>query len=226
VLSLSGNISFEEVKTLAEKWFGPIERRKVPYRNLPQEPKQTEKRTLTVHRNVPYPSIYMTFKMCKRLDNDYYIFDLISDILSNGKSSRLYKKLVQEKKLFSDINAYITGETEEGLFVFSGNIMKDIAVEDAEKGILEEINKLKDGFLFDYELTKVKNKIESTIQFSETNILNKAMNIAKYELFGDANLINTEFLNYSKVQILDIKRVVNEALVEENCCTLYYLPNE
>jgi len=226
VLSISGNITVEEVKKLAEKWFGPIERRRVPYRNLPAEPKQTEKRTLTVHRNVPYPSLYITFRMCRRLDNDYYIIDLISDILSNGKSSRLYKKLVQEKKLFSDINAYITGETEEGLFVFSGNVMNGVSIEDAEKAIYYEINKLKDGFLFDYELLKVKNKIESTIQFSETNILNKAMNIARYELFGDANLINSEFLNYSNVQILDIKRVANELFVDENCCTLYYLPNE
>ena len=226
VLSISGNITFEEVKKLAQKWFGPIERRRVPYRDLPQEPKQTEKQLLTVHRNVPYPSIYKVFKMCKRFDKDYYVTDIISDILSNGKSSRLYKKLVQEKKLFSDINAYITGETDEGLFVFSGNIMSGISVEDAECGIDEEISKIKEGFLFDYELTKVKNKIESTIQFSETNILNKAMNIAKFELFGDADLINSEFLNYSQVQILDIKRVANELFVDENCCTLYYLPNE
>ena len=226
VLSISGNISVEEVKYLADKWFGGIERRRVPYRNLPQEPKQTEKRTLTVHRNVPYPSIYKVFKMCKRIDNDYYTTDLISDILSNGKSSRLYKKLVQEKKLFSDINAYITGETDEGLFVFSGNVLHGVSVEDAEKGIDDEINKLKEGFLFDYEILKVKNKIESTIQFSETNILNKAMNIAKYELYGDANLINSEFSSYSKVQIIDIKRVANEIFVDENSCTLYYLPNE
>ncbi len=224
VLSISGNISVNQVKLLAEKWFGPIERRKVPYRNIPQEPLQTEKRELTVHRNVPYPSIYKTFKMCKRLDNDYYTTDLISDILSNGKSSRLYKKLVQEKKLFSDINAYITGEMEEGLFVFSGNAMNGVDIFEAEKAINEEIEKLKNGFIFDYELSKVKNKIESTIQFSETNILNKAMNIAKYELFGDANLVNSEFSNYAKVQTIDIKRIANELFVENNSSTLYYLP--
>jgi len=138
----------------------------------------------------------------------------------------LYQKLVQDKKLFSEINAYITGEVEEGLFVVSGNLMDGVLVEDAEKAIVEEINKVKEGFVFEYELQKVKNKVESTIQFSETNILNKAMSMAKSALLGDVELVNQEVSSYNDVQIMDIKRIANNVFVEDNCSTLYYMTNK
>lgn len=226
ILSISGNISKREIMDLAHKWFGGIPRRNIGKRELPEEPLQVEARSLTVKKNVPYPAIYKAFHMCGRGDKDYHATDLISDILSNGKSSRLYQKLVQEKKLYSEINAYITGEIEAGLFMLSGNLMKGVPMEEAEKALMEEINKLKGGFVFEYELQKVKNKVESTIQFSETNILNKAMNIAKSELLGDAELANQEVDKYSDVQIMDIKRVSEDVFAEGNCSTLYYLTHK
>jgi predicted Zn-dependent peptidase len=225
VLSISGNISKREVMDLSHKWFGSISRREVKKRNLPAEPRQEAAQSLTVNRDVPYPSIYKAYHMCNRSDKNYHTTDLISDILSNGKSSRLYQKLVQDKKYFSEINAYITGEVEEGLFMLSGNLMHGVTMDDAEKAIDEEINKLKNGFIFEYELQKVKNKVESTIEFSETNILNKAMNMAKCELLGDVELVNQEVEKYTGVQIIDIKRVAEEIFTETNCSTLYYLTN-
>ncbi|MBK8807884.1 MAG: insulinase family protein [Bacteroidales bacterium] len=158
IMVLSGSVTFETVKQLSEKWFAPIPTRNVIPRNLPKEPEQKEHRRLTIERNVPFDSIYLTFHMCDRMDKNYHASDLISDILSNGKSSRLYQNLVQKKKLFSEINAYISGEMDEGLFIFSGNLMKGVPLITAEKAIWDEIEKLKNGYVFEYELVKVRKK--------------------------------------------------------------------
>lgn len=222
IMVISGNVNLNEVRSLSEKWFLSIPKREIKQRSYIKEPLQKEARILTVERNVPFDSLYMTFHTCDRLNNDYYTTDLISDILSNGKSSRLYQNLVQKRKIFSDINAYISGEIENGLFIFSGNLMKGNSLELAEKAIYEEIESLKEGFVFEHELLKVKNKVESTLLFSETNILNKAMNLARFELLGDAEMINSEIKKYSNVEKDEIKRVANEIFNHENSSTLYY----
>jgi len=222
IIAVSGNITTREVKKLANKWFGNIPKRDVKPRNLPLEPIQTEKRTISVERNVPSDAIYKVFHMCNRNHKDFYATDIISDILANGKSARLYKHLVQEQKIFSEINAYITGEIEEGLFVISGNVMPSFSLEKAEKAIHTELQNISEGFVFEYELQKVKNKIESTIIFSESSILNKAMNLAKFAHLGNPNLINTEIDTYTNVTSTDIKRVANELFNPNNDSTLFY----
>lgn len=222
ILSLSGNITVAEAKRLSEKWFSSIEKRDVKKRNLPQEPKQTQARFLEVERNVPFDSIYKAYHICNRRNSKYYAVDLLSDILSNGKSSRLYQRLVQEKQLFSEINAYITGEIEEGLFVFSGNLIEGITLEQADKAITDEISEIKKQLVSEYELEKVKNKVESTLLFSETNILNKAMHLAKCELISDAELFNIESDLYRSVTREEIQEAAKEIFTIENCSTLYY----
>lgn len=222
IISISGNVSVREIKKLAKKWYENIPQRDIIPRNLPKEPEQLSKRTLSVERNVPVDTIYKVFHMCNRLHPDFYTSDIISDILSNGKSARLYTNLVQNQRLFSEINAYITGEIDEGLFVISGNIMPGIRMEQAEQAIYSELEKLTNGFVFDYELQKVTNKIESTIIFSETNVLNKAMNLAKFAHLGDVSYIQKEIENYTKVSSKDIQRVASQLFKEQNDSTLYY----
>lgn len=226
IIAISGDVSVREIKKLANKWYGNIPKRDIRTRNLPKEPVQTEKRTLSVERNVPADSLYKVFHMCNRHNADFYATDIISDILSNGKSARLYTKLVQEQRLFSEINAYITGEIDEGLFVISGNIMPSVTMETAEQAVCEELKKLTQGFVFEYELEKVTNKIESTIIFSETNVLNKAMNLAKFAHLGDISLINKEIENYTNVTSNDIQRVANQLFTESNDSTLYYYSSQ
>lgn len=222
IMVVSGNVTTEKVRQLSEKWFAPIPRRDVPVRNIAPEPIQCEKRSLTVEKKVPFDSLYMTYHMCGRTNIDYQTSDLISDLLSNGKSSRLYRDLVQKKKLFSDVNAYISGEIEGGLFIFSGNLLKGVSMHAAERAIYEEIEKIKEGFVFEHELVKVKNKLESMMYFSETNILNKAMSLAKNELLGDANRVNTEIQKYLAVDNVEIKKVANNIFNDNNNSTLYY----
>lgn len=225
IMVVAGNVETENVRELAEKWFGPIAAGKATVRNLPVEPEQKEERKLTVHRNVPQNAIYKTYHMCARRDPEYHSVDLLSDILSRGNSSRLYKELVKDKKLFSELDAYVMGDLDKGLFVISGKLSDGVSVEQAEAGIESELQKIKTEMVSAEELEKCKNKVESTLIFTEMDVLNKATNLAISELLGDADLINQEEEKYGKVTAKDIHAVANKVLRKENCSTLYYLKN-
>jgi zinc protease len=223
IVVVAGNVEYDEIKRLAEKWFESIEAQAKPKRNLPLEPPQTEARKLTVERDVPANSIYKVYHMCSRRDDEYHTMDIISDILSRGNSSRLYKSLIKDKQLFTDINAYSQGDFDRGLFVVSGKISNNVSVEVAEQAIIDELEKIKTELVNYEELQKCKNKIESTLVYSETDVLTKATNLAISELLGDANLINQEIVKYANVTSEKIKEQANLVLNETNCSTLYYL---
>ena len=223
ILAVSGNITLEETIRLAEKWFGPIPQRDVRPRNLPQEPAQQEERRLSVERNVPADALSMTFHMVERTHPDYYAFDMLSDILSNGRSSRLVQHLVKEKAVFSTVDAYISGSVEAGLFHIMGNPVPGISLEQAEEAIRQELELLKKEPIAEEELEKVKNKYESNFIFANINYLDLATNLAYFELIGKAEDINTEVDKYRAVSASQIMRVAKETFVRENSSTLYYI---
>ncbi len=222
IMVVAGNITINEVRSLSEKWFDPIPRGRENNRNLPQEPEQTEARSLTVEREVTADAIYKAYHMCSRLDKEYYAVDLISDILSQGNSSRLHNALIKNKKLFSDIHAYVLGDIEKGLFVISGKITKGVSMEQADEGVLQELLKMQSELVTTEELTKVKNKIESSQVFGEMDILNKSTNLAIAELLGNADLINKEVEKYNAVTAEQIREQATIIFKNENCSTLYY----
>jgi len=168
----------------------------------------------------------MAFHMAARTEKGYYIADLISDLLSQGQSSRLYRRLLKEQEIFSDIHAYITGNIDAGLFIIEGKPLPGVSIETAEAAIWEELEKMKSEFVLDYEFEKVKNKMESTMVFSEMSILNKAMNLSYFELLGDAQAINTEIEKYLAVSLEDIRNVSTEIFKKENSSTLIYLAQD
>lgn len=222
VLSVVGNVEFSAVISLAEKWFAPIPKRDVPTKNIPQEPKQTEARFLEVERNVPADAIYKAYHMPSKLGADYVVCDLISDLLANGNSARLYQSLVQEQQLFSEINAYISGDVDPGLFHIKGKPRTGISLVEADKAIQKEIDKLLNESISDYEMEKVKNKFESNHVFSVINFMNKATDLAYYELLNKAEDINLEVEKYRAVTVEQVKRVGEELFRLDNCSTLYY----
>ena len=226
ILAVTGNISFKETVMYTEKWFGPIPKRNVPTRQLPLEPKQTEERRMTVERNVPMDALYMTFHMCNRLHPDYYVHDMMSDLLSNGNSSRFIRHLIQEKQLFSNIDAYIAGSIEEGTFHINGRPAPGISLEEAEAAVWQELEAMKTEKTDLYELEKVKNHYESEQIFGNINYLNVATNLAFFELISKAEDINNEVAKYRAVGIEDIQRVASETFVRENCSVLYYKKND
>jgi len=222
ILSIAGPVSTQEIVDLSNKWFGNIEKRLVPTRNLPKEPEQKELRFQEVERDVPFDSIYKAYHMYNRRHSNFYTADLISDLLSNGKSSRLYQKLVKERNLFSDINAYISGDIDEGLFIITGRLYKNTSYSDAESAIDEQLETIKHKNVDGYEFEKVKNKFESNFKFGEASPLDKAMNLAFYELLDKAENVNLEVDRYQQVSTEQVKEVASEIFQKENCSTLYY----
>ncbi len=222
ILAVTGRISFQETIRLAEKWFGDIPAREVKIRRLPVEPLQTEQRRKTVERNVPAHMLYMAFKMGGRTDIDYYPSDMLSDLLSNGSSSRLIQRLVKEKKLFSSIDAHIDGSIDPGLFHITGRLAENISFQEAEEAIWQELKNLQENLVEDFELEKVKNKYESQQIFNRMSYLNVATDLAYYELIGDAELINTEVECYRSVSKENIRAVAQKLFAPQNSNIIHY----
>lgn len=223
IMCVAGNITTEKVKELSEKWFEPIEAGEKYIRNIADEPEQTSARKLVLEKEVPVSVIYKAYPMAARRDKNYYIADLISDILSGGNSARLHQRLVKEQKLFSQIDCYHTGSVEKGLLVIEGKISDGITAEQADAAIEKELDLLKSEKIVETELEKVKTKIESMLAFEDLSLLNRANNLAFYELLGDASQMNSEFENYNQITVDDIFAQANEILNPNRCSTMYYL---
>ena len=224
ILVISGAIKTEEALQLSEKWFGDIPSGHTPLRRLPKEPPQRKLERRINNSKVPVDALYLAFHMPSRTDQDFYAVDLLSDILCNGPSSRLYRKLLRDQSLFSQIDAYVTGSIDPGLLIIEGRPANGVSLERAAQAIWSEIELVKSAPVAEQELQKWKNQIESTLLFSETNVLNKAINLAFFEVLGDAELINREKALYQAVTPQDIYRVANEILIDSNCNELLYQP--
>ena len=222
ILSIAGNVETEHIQQLAEKWFEPIPAGKEVKNIYPIELEQTVSRELTVERPVPQNAVYMAWPMPARTDEGFYSCDLISDVLSNGNSSRLYQKLVKEDQLFSDINAFVTGDLDAGLFIVSGKLINGTSGKEATKAIQKQLDLLASELVREEELQKVKNKIESNLIFSKLSVLNKAMNLGYYEMLGDANYLNQEIENYRKVNRNQIREEASQIFAENKRNVLYY----
>ena len=222
VLSIAGNVDPDLVFPMVEKWFGEIPSREVPKRNLPQETKRTSQEILEVVRDVPANLININFHIGRRTDEDFYVNDLLSDLLSNGPSSRLTQSLMKEKQIFSNVNAYISGDMDPGLLTVTGRIMPGTSMDVAENAIWNQLHKIAEHGVSEKELQKVKNKVESNLVFSEISFLNKAMNMAQYEMMGDANEINSEVFRYREVNTNDIKSAAQSIFQLNNSTVLRY----
>ncbi len=222
ILSISGNFEEKSCKKLINTYFASIEGIPAQQNPIPQEAPQTEARKLTVHRDVPYDAFYMAFPMCARQDADYQAFDLLSDILSSGKSSRFQQRLIMTKQLFSSVNAYISGDIDPGLFIISGTLMEGVRMEDAEAAVWQELSEIASQLADSRELRKNIHKMESAISFSRLSSLTNAMNLAYFELISHASEINADTKKYKAVRLEDIQRIADETFKPEKSSTLYY----
>lgn len=222
ILVVSGNVIFDDVRRLAEKWFGPIPAGEKYKRNLPQEPVQKEARVEHIEADVPLDAIYKAYHVPERLNQHYYTADLLSDVLGRGKSSRLHQELVNKRRLFSSINAYISGSIDPGTLNIHGKLSKDVSMQEAEEGIQEVIQTVIDAPLEHEELQKVKNQAEASIVFSEMELLNRSMNLAYAALLGNPDLVNQESALIQNVSAESIQQIAKTHLVQENSSTVYY----
>nr|WKN37589.1 pitrilysin family protein [Tunicatimonas sp. TK19036] len=222
ILVVAGQVTVDDVRRLAEKWFGDIPAGDPYHRDLPQEPDQLEKREKWVKADVPAHGLYKAFPIPGRTHPDYHTADLVSDVLGRSRSSRLFTRLVQENPMFSSINAYVTGSIEPGLLIIQGKLNEGVSLEEADQAVNEVIQKVQQGSVEEDELRKVKNQAESTLIFSEIELLNRAMNLAYSNLLGDPNLINEESNRIQAVTTDDLKRLSQTLLQPEKCSTLFY----
>ena len=222
ILSVSGDFEAERVFGLAEKWFGGITDKAYPIAPIPQELAQTEARRLEVEREVPATTIVIAFHMGNRLSHDFFLGDMTSDLLAGGDSARLNERLIKIKRMFASVNAYISGDVDSGMFVFTGQLLPTTTEAEAEAAFWEEIDELKSGKISDYELEKVKNKFEANTLFGELNVMNKAMNLGYYQMIGDLPLINREVEIYRSLTRDEVADFSRRTFTKENSSTLIY----
>jgi zinc protease len=222
ILVVAGNVKTDQVRKLAEKWFGDIPSGEKYVRDLPQEPQQHEIRRLELNADVPLDALYKCYPMASRTDPGYYTADLITEVLGGGGSSRLHQALVKEKKLFSHIECHHTGSVDPGLVIIEGKLIKGINLADADRAVEEEVEKIKTEKIGEKELVKVKNKTESAILFEDMSVMNRANSLAIYELLGDADMMNTELARYQAVTAEDMLALSRQLFEPTNSNTLYY----
>ncbi len=222
IMVVAGNVETEQIKTLCNKWFANIPAGKIQERKITPEPIQQQLQERIQHSNVPVDALYLAFHIGSRNSPDHHATDLLSDVLSNGPSSRLYRRLLKQQKLFSSIDAYISGNIDPGLLVIEARPSEGISLAAGEAAIWKELESIKSEPIPEEELVKLKNKIETTLVFTETSVLNKSINLAFFELLGDANMINQEAQLYNEVTTAKIQELAQKIFVKENCSTLRY----
>ncbi len=199
ILAVVGDISFEEALRLSEKWFSPIEKRNIAPRCILPEPEQEAPRYKEVVRDIPSDAIVKAYHMGRRCDADYQTCDLMSDILSNGRSSRLFRRLVMEKSLFTSIDASITGDIDAGLFLINGRLNQGVSLQQADEAIEEELGRLCRESASEQEISKMVHKFETGYLFSNLSYVDKAANLSYFELIDAAESIDREVEKYYRI---------------------------
>ncbi len=220
ILCIAGNFELDYIKTIVNKWFGDIPKQKKPVRILPAEPKQLAFRKKRIERDVPADCFYYAFKMAERKSEEYYMADVLSDELSKEKSSKLYLKLKKELQLVTEINTYILGSIDHGLFIITGKIAPDSSLEEIDKALWLVLEEYKTIPINDEELKRLKLKIRTSREFQEQALLNRAMNLCFYELLGDANGMNEEAQIYQAIESTHLLALAQSLLLKENCSLL------
>ena len=224
VLCLAGNISFNSAKELTEKWFGEIPAGKKNTNHYPIEPIRYKRNEKTIDANVPQKAIYLAFNMVERNHPLYYAFDLLSDILSRSESSYFINILIKEKLLFTQLEAYVSGDIDAGLFIIEGKLADDVSFETAENEIIKVIKELTITGLGEKDLIKVKNKSLTSNLFSKTSVLNKAMSLCYAFRLGDVELVNKETYYIKHISENDVITICKEYLLKGNHSVLKYNP--
>jgi len=222
VLVVAGGVSVEQIKRLAEKWFSGIPAGNQPKLSIPTEERQKQKRSLTLHAEVATDALYKVYHVPGRLQQGYVEADLITDILGFGRSSVLEQKLVKNTSLFANCSAYVLGNVDPGLMVFTGKMEMGQTAEDAEKALDEVIETFKSSLVSQEIIEKGKNQSEAMKSYDSVQLLNRAMNLAYYAHLGDPHLYQLEYEKKLAISPEEILTSANEILVEDNASVVYY----
>ena len=226
VLVISGDFNSDQIKGLITKYYGEIPKGNKPIpRPVTQEPVQKAERRVVFEDNVQLPAVVLAYHIPKVGTPDYYAIDLLSQLLSQGKSSRFEKEIVDKQKKAFVAQAVNLQNEEPGLAIMFGIANMGVKPAELEKSMLDEIDKVKKNGITDEEYKKLINQAESDLISQNQKDIGVANNLATYYTYlGDANLINTEIDRIRKTTKDDIKRVANKYLTKENRLVVYYVP--
>ena len=227
-LSIAGDIDIEETRKLVAKYFSEIPRgiNEVPRPNI-VEPEQTEEIRDIIYNNIQLPAVFYGYHSPAQGTDDFYAMEMLTTVLSDGQSSRLYKEIVDKQQIAIQVAAFPQPSEDPGLFIVLGLANMGKEIDELEKAMEVEIEKMKNEVITDREFQKVRNQIENDFISSNSTIAGIAESLADYHVyFGDANLINTELERYMKVTKEDIMKVANKYLKKDNRVVLHYLPKE
>ncbi|MDO4994011.1 MAG: pitrilysin family protein [Bacteroidales bacterium] len=180
----------------------------------------------SVHRPVPQPLLLMSFYIPPRKDPDFQACDMLSDVLANGKSSRLYHRLVEEKRLFLSVDASVDGRLGTGQLYIEAIPADGISMDDAEAAVWHELEALQNDLISDKELQKQKNKYETNTSLYRSDYQRLAEQLAFFEMLGDARWILDDIPLYQAVTAEHLRDVARRIFSRENACVLHYLCDE
>ncbi len=228
VLAVCGNVSFERVCELAEKWFGPIPSRRIARRQLPKPHFPTADIMERVKGDVPQTGITIAYPMAAYGERDYFVADTITDLLGAGRSSRFYRRLLMGGGgLFSEVDASIAGSEHEGFLMLNAKLTdsSDEAVERAITMMKSEAGALaSDGEVSEYELERCMNRFESTFNFSNIGYQARAANLAM-ALYHNED-INEAAARQRATSCKDVRRVAEQLFINTPSATLVYEKSE
>lgn len=224
---ITGDITFDQVKKLAEQYMAPIPSRGLPPTIRTIEPPQNGEKRVTTYKDINTPNIQLSYHIPQTNHEDHYALELLSSILTSGNSSRLVRSLVMDSTIASRVYAFTDNTFDPDLFTIYAVAGDSISAPDLEKAILEQIDKIiKDG-ITDKELQKVKNQKLMELYHSLETINGKAESLGTYEVFfGDYKKVFEAPSLYEKVTTDDIKRVAKKYFTERNRTVGYLLPDK
>lgn len=226
ILSIAGDIDIEKTKKMIQAYFGPIPKGKEVLRPTAVEPEKTAEVRDVVYDNIQLPGVIQAYHIPAMGTKDAYAVDMLSTLLANGQSSRLYKALVDEQQKALHAANFPMSLENPGLMINLAICNMGVTPEELEASLNAEIEKVKNEVMSDLEFQKLRNQVENDFISGYSTMAGIAEALANYQMYyGDANLINTEIERYMNVTKEDVQRVAKKYLTEKNRVVLYYLPH-
>jgi len=228
ILSIAGDFDKKETKKLIDKYFGTIPKSKNPvYRPEIEEPPLTEEIRDTIYDNIQLPAVIQAYRTPAQGTDDYYAVSMLSTLLSQGESSRLYKSLVDQQQKAVQAAAIPLPTEDPGLSIALAIASVGTDAGDLEAAMNEEIVEVRNNLISEEEFQKLRNQVESNFISSNSTVRGIAESLANYEMYyGDANLINTELERYMNVTREDIRNAAKKYFHKDNRVVLHYLPKQ
>ncbi|MFD0761888.1 M16 family metallopeptidase [Lutibacter aestuarii] len=226
VLVVAGDFETEPTKKMIEDYFGDIPTGdKVERINIVEQPVKAKKVT-EYDSNIQIPIKLFIFRTPSNKDKDAYVLDMVSSILTSGKSSRMYKKLVENKKALQ-VLAFNDSQEDYGTYIMGALPLGETSLDEIAKEMDEEITKLQTELISEKEYQKLQNTFENRFVNSNSGVENIANTLARnYMLKGNTNLINDEINIFRSITREDIKRVANKYLNKNQRVEMDYLKKE